>query len=87
MNGTFASSLLFIYVPGTKTPQHSLQWFITHNQFFNLVSFSGESHILPNAAYLAHGWNDSPSGNIISPYLEKIFSALNCSTDTLVNEF
>ena len=52
----------------------------------NLISLSGKPHILENAASLANGGIDYSSYNTTSLYLEKIFSALNCSTDPLINE-
>ena len=87
MKGISTSSLSFIYESGTNTLGHSLQQFNTHDHFGNLISFSGESHILANAASLAHGRIGYPSGNTASPYLEKIFPSFNCSADTLVNLF
>ena len=70
-----------------KTLGHSLQKINTHDHFGNLISFSGNSHILENSEYLERGKIDSPSGNKASLYLEKIVSKFNFLADTLVNEF
>ena len=44
-----------------------------------LIYLSGNSHILENAAYLAHGLIGYPSGNKNSLYLDKMFSSFNFS--------
>ena len=38
-----------------KKPGYSLQQFNTHGHFGHLISLSGKSHIIANAAYLARG--------------------------------
>ena len=85
MNGRSTYFSPFMYAPRTNTTGNSLQKFNTHDHFGNLIFFSGKSHILENAESLACEWIGSTSGNTTSLYLEIIFSALNCSTDTLVN--
>ena len=55
-----------ISASGTKIPGHSLQQFNTYDHFGNLISLSGKSHILENAASLACGWIISPSVNTTS---------------------
>ena len=76
-----------IYASWIKRLGYSLQQFITHYHFGNLIYLSGNSHILENVEYLARGWISYPSVNTTSLYLNTKFSAFNCSTDTLVNEF
>ena len=87
MNGISASSLSLISTSVTKTLQHSLQQFNTHEHFGNLIYFSGKSHILENVASLARGWTVSPWVNTTSIYLVKIISAFNFSSDPFVNKF
>ena len=40
INGRFTSLSPLIYASITNTPEHSLQHFITHDQFANLIIFS-----------------------------------------------
>ena len=86
MNGRFTSSSKLISA-SEKKPGHSLQQFSTHDHFDNLIYFSGKSHILENTEYFAPGQIGSPSDKKTSLYPEKIFSAFNCFSDFLYNEY
>ena len=87
MNGISASFSSIISESGTKTLGHPLQKLNKNDYFGNLIYLSGKSHILENAASLARGWIDFPSGNTTSLYLLKIVSVLNCSDDSPVKCF
>ena len=81
MNGRFTSSSKLISVPGKKTQGNPLQQFNTHDPFGISISFSVNWHNMANAEYLSRGWIGYPKVNTTSLYLDKIISALNCSTD------
>ena len=83
MNERWTSLSPLIFEPVTKILRHSLENFNTHEHFGNWIYFSRKSHILANTTHTARGWIGSPKGI----YINAIFSALNCSPDTLVNYF
>ena len=85
MNGRFTYSSNLISASGTKTLGYLLQQLNTHDQFDKFDIFVKKITYTGNAGYLAHVWIGSPSGNIMSLYLDEIFSALKWSTNLLVN--
>ena len=57
-----------------------------NNHFVNLISLSGQSHILSSAESIARGKISYPSGNTTSLYLEETFYSFNFSLNLLIND-
>ena len=55
INGRSVSLLSFMYASVTNTLGCLLQQFKTYDHFSNLISLSGQSHILENTTSIAHG--------------------------------